>query len=143
MPRGSLRQESACRCRSVSESALYPQAQLIATELGDRLFRNNVGMFQTLDGRYIRTGLCVGSSDLIGWRVVTITPDMVGATIAQFVALEAKNGRGKTTKEQEAFINTLIQAGGLAAVVRTDDDVRSALRSGLCLKNVPGSTPQK
>lgn len=127
----------------MTESDLYPRAQIIATEFGDRLFRNNVGTFQTLDGRYIKTGLCVGSSDLIGWRVVTITADMVGSTIAQFVAFEAKTGRGKTTKEQQAFINTLIQAGGLAAVVRTEDDVRSALRSSLCLKNAPGSTPQK
>lgn len=110
---------------------------LIATDCDARLFRNNVGTFQTLDGRYVRTGLCVGSSDLIGWRTVIVTPEMIGTNIAQFVALEAKTGRGKTTKEQEAFIKTLIYAGGLAAVVRTEDDVR------LCLKSAHGNTPQK
>jgi len=101
---------------------------LIATEQGDRLFRNNVGGFRTLDGRFIRTGLCVGSSDLIGWRSVTITPEMVGTKIAQFVGMEAKAGRKNQTKEQKAFADTLTLAGGLACVVRTVEDVRRALK---------------
>ena len=113
----------------MSESDLYPRAMLVATDRGDRLFRNNVGGFRTLDGRFIRTGLCVGSSDLIGWRSVTITPDMVGTKIAQFVRLECKVGRKGPTKEQAAFAETLKQAGGLAAIVRTVDDVRRSLET--------------
>ena len=43
------------------------------------LFRNNRGLFMTLDGkRKVRAGLEVpGSSDLVGYRSVTVTPDMV------------------------------------------------------------------
>lgn len=115
----------------MTESDLYPRAMLIATERGDRLFRNNVGGFRTLDGRFIRTGLCVGSHDLIGWRSVTITPEMVGMKIAQFVGLEAKSQRGKLTKEQLAFAEILNLAGGLASVVRTEEDVRLCLNTPL------------
>lgn len=125
----------------MTESDLYPIAMLAATEQGDRLFRNNVGVFQTLDGRYIRTGLCVGSSDLIGWRSVTITPEMVGMKIAQFVGLEGKAGRKTQTKEQKAFAEILTNAGGLAAVVRTIDDVRRCLNTPI--QNDRGSTSRK
>lgn len=55
---------------------------LAASRLSNRLFRNNVGLFKTIDGRIIKTGLHNGSSDLIGWTQVKITPDMVGKTVA-------------------------------------------------------------
>lgn len=137
----------------MTESDLYPRAMLIATERGDRLFRNNVGLFKTLnhecpecakrkdDVRYVRTGLCVGSSDLIGWRSVTITPDMVGMTIAQFVGLEAKKARKNPTTEQLAFAKTLNLAGGLASVVRTEEDVLLCLNTPI--QNARDNTRQK
>lgn len=125
----------------MTEADLYPRAMLIATERGDRLFRNNVGGFRTLDGRFIRTGLCVGSSDLIGWRSVTITPDMVGMKVAQFVGLEAKAERRKPTKEQLSFAEILNLAGGLASVVRTEEDVRLCLNTPI--QNARDATRQK
>lgn len=125
----------------MTESDLYPRAMLIATERGDRMFRNNVGGFRTLDGRFIRTGLCVGSHDLIGWRSLIITPDMVGMKIAQFVGLEAKSQHGKLTKEQLAFAKTLNLAGGLASVVRTEEDVLLCLNTPI--QNARDNTRQK
>jgi len=67
-------------------------------------------------------GLCEGSSDLIGWRSITITEDMVGQRIAQFVAIEVKNEAGKLRKTQAAFLNTVAEAGGRAGVARSVTD---------------------
>ncbi len=66
---------------------------------GVYLTRNNVGALTDKYGRLIRYGLAnsskaenerIKSADLIGWRTVTITPDMVGRRIAQFLSREAK-----------------------------------------------------
>lgn len=91
-----------------------------------RLWRNNTGALKDATGRLVRYGLCPGSSDLIGLRQVTITPDMVGQTIAQFVAIEVKD-RGRATPEQERFITMVQQAGGLAGVARSVEDARRIL----------------
>jgi hypothetical protein len=91
-----------------------------------RLWRNNTGALKDATGRLVRYGLCPGSSDLIGLRQVTITPDMVGQTIAQFVAIEVKD-RGRATPEQERFIAMVQQAGGMAGVARSVEDARRIL----------------
>jgi hypothetical protein len=91
-----------------------------------RLWRNNTGALKDATGRLVRYGLCPGSSDLIGLRQVTITPDMVGHTIAQFVAIEVKD-RGRLTEQQQAFIAMVQQAGGLAGVARSVEDARRIL----------------
>ena len=68
----------------------------------------------------------VGTSDLIGWRSRVITPDMVGQTIAQFVAIEVKD-RGRATPEQLTWLDAVTRAGGLAGVARSPDDARTIL----------------
>jgi hypothetical protein len=82
-----------------SENNVQSRVRLRGTELKMRLFRNNRGAFKDDDGRWIRYGLAndskalgdkIKSGDLIGWRPVVITPDMVGKVIAQFVSLECK-----------------------------------------------------
>jgi len=119
------------------EGAVIARILIEASSAGWRLFRNSTGQAwagrqvgETILGGGIRAvileaprrisfGLAVGSSDLIGWRPVTITPDMVGRTIAQFVALEAKSDGYKTvTEEQGAFLAAVARAGGYAAVAR-------------------------
>jgi len=91
-----------------------------------RLFRNSVGHVE-IDGRHITYGLCTGSSDLIGLKKLTITPDMVGKTVGVFVALEVKNERGRPTKEQAAFVRMVKDFGGLAGVVRSVDEATTAV----------------
>ena len=91
-----------------------------------RLFRNNTGALKDINGRLVRFGLCQGSSDLIGWRTVTITPEMVGQDIAQFVAIEVKD-RGRATAEQVRFIEVVRDAGGLAGVARSVEDAKAIL----------------
>lgn len=89
------------------ESAILHRCMLRLTEVGCRVFRNNVGAFEAADGRFVRFGLCVGSSDLIGW-----TPD------GRFLAVECKGPHGVVTPEQQRFIDAVNHAGGLGLVAR-------------------------
>ena len=90
---------------------------------GVRLFRNNCGALKDADGRLIRFGVAnPGGSDLIGWRSVTVTPDMVGQKIAVFLAIEVKGERGRATDEQRRFIDRVRLDGGLAGIARTVGD---------------------
>ena len=95
-----------------------------------RVFRNNVGLYQhPKTGNWIRYGLCVGSADLIGWREIVITPDMVGTKVAQFLSVECKAPK-KNIKEgsaQDAWFFAVKRAGGVALVARSVDDVKHLL----------------
>ena len=92
-----------------------------------RTFRNNVGLFTTEHGDKIRTGLCKGSSDLIGWVPVEVTPDMVGSQVCIFLAIEVKSGRGRASHPQLNFINQINGAGGIAFVTRSPDEAEMRL----------------
>lgn len=105
----------------MNRETIIQQAIRLLSRGAIRLFRNNTGSLPDGRGGWVRYGLATGSSDLIGWRSLVITPEMVGATIAQFVALEVKTPTGRPTKEQQAFIAAVDRAGGLAAVVRSSD----------------------
>ena len=88
---------------------------------GVRVFRNNVGTATTADGRFIRFGLCNGSSDLIGWTEYLIQPEDVGRVVAVFTALEIKTKTGRATCQQQRFIEAVRNAGGIAGVVRSSE----------------------
>jgi len=108
---------------------------------GVRIFRNNVGKCWTgrsavinvrkqiwvnpgdviiEQGRFFHAGLCVGSSDLIGFKSVTVTPEMVGTKVAIFLAPEIKTKTGKISPEQANFQTMINQFGGIAFVA-TDE----------------------
>jgi hypothetical protein len=119
----------------MSEKDIQTRIMLAASQTGATVFRNNTGNgvlgqvvrqtggeFHIINGRRVQFGLCVGSSDLIGWRTVTVTPDMVGKRIALFLALEVKTPTGKPTPEQVNFIEAVGRAGGMAGVVRNVDE---------------------
>ena len=112
----------------MSEANLMRQIQIGIAKNGAKTFRNNVGLFDTLDGRKIRTGLCVGSSDLIGWKKIIITPQMVGKQLAVFVAVEVKMPEGESTKEQVNFIEAVTADGGIAFVARSVEEAIAKLR---------------
>lgn len=94
---------------------------------GIRCFRNNVGAFKAPDGRVIRYGLITGSGDLIGWKTVTITPDMVGQRIAQFMSIEVKTPKGTVRPEQVTWAENVRKAGGIAVIARSVDDIKFLL----------------
>ena len=105
---------------------------LHASQIGLTLFCNNVGMYKDQRGNVIRYGLCNGSSDLIGWTPVTVTPDMVGKKIAVFTAIEVKlnkNGKYKATDLQKAFISAVKSAGGFAGVADCNKDLEDIINA--------------
>ena len=140
-----------------NETDFVKKLMLVASEIGARLFRNNVGMGWSPSGRGsniytvkrsqaiqchagdvivkkarpLHAGLCKGSSDLIGWSPIKITEDMVGQTVAVFTAVEVKVKSGKATVEQANFINTVESHGGRAGIVRTNDDLIEVINRGI------------
>jgi hypothetical protein len=88
-----------------------------------RLFRNNTGTLpDPRTGRPVQFGLARGSADLIGWRTITITPEMVGQRVAIFTSIEVKTTSGRTTPAQQAWLGTVRGAGGIAGVARSVSD---------------------
>lgn len=101
------------------ESQVQQEVRLMAGLIpGVRLWRNNVGKYRARDGRWIDYGLCVGSSDLIGFVSRTVTLDMVGKKFAQFVAIECKTDVGLVSDEQGNFLTLVSSFGGKSLVVR-------------------------
>lgn len=70
-----------------------------------------------------------GGSDLIGYRRVRVTPEMVGQEIAQFAAVEVKTPRGRVRPEQQQFIDHVLSAGGVAGIARSVDEAKDVLLS--------------
>ena len=89
-----------------------------------RLFRNQVGQLpDPRTGRYVQFGLAKGSSDLIGFKKIKITKDMIGQEIAQFVSIEIKTEKGKLTTQQNNWLTFINKAGGITGVARSINDV--------------------
>jgi hypothetical protein len=106
--------------------------QRIRLELGRepslRLFRNNTGSLpDPRTKRPVQFGLCKGSADLIGWKQVTITPDMVGQKMAVFASIEVKTSTGRLTPEQSNWLSVVQAAGGVAGVARSVEDAQQIL----------------
>lgn len=112
----------------------------LALPSNTRMFRNNTGtgwqgtrmpspagLVILKDARPLNAGLCVGSSDLIGWTTVKITPEMVGREVAIFTAVEVKAIRGRATADQINFIDQVRKAGGLAGVARSPEEARKII----------------
>lgn len=119
----------------MSEKNTQSEIMLAVSRAGAVIFRNNIGngvlghviqqagtSFHIVNGRRVQFGLCPGSSDLIGWRTVTVTPAMVGKSVCLFLALEVKTKTGTPTEEQVNFLLRVREAGGLAGVVRSVDE---------------------
>ena len=122
----------------MSEKKLLNDIMKEHTREGGRIFRNNVGTgwvgkfkrrYENGDvlvgnARPLHAGLCVGSSDLIGWIPVTITDGMVGKKLAVFTAVECKTARVPTTTHQKNFIKTVTNSGGVGFVCRNLDQYK-------------------
>lgn len=121
----------------LSEMGVQSRGLLNAARAGFRLFRNNVGVLRNPDtGQPVRYGLANDSpainkkwksGDLIGWRSVVITPDMVGQTLAVFTSRECKHeGWQYSGDPHEAaqlnWANLVNQAGGDACFMASPDE---------------------
>jgi hypothetical protein len=127
----------------MSESGILRDAMLRLTEWGARVFRNNVGVgwaghlervarpqhvfvrpedVVLRNARPLHAGLCVGSSDLIGWKTVEVTPGMVGQRVAVFLAVEGKVKNGRLTEAQRQFLKVVSEAGGIVRIAREEGE---------------------
>lgn len=114
-----------------SEQAVQAEVRLEAARKGMRLFRNNVGALKDIRGVPVRYGLAndskelnevIKSADLIGWRPIIVTQELLGQRIAQFVSVECKDPNWKYKgdaheKAQLAWAQLVISGGGEAKFV--------------------------
>lgn len=109
----------------MNESEILYSIRLSLGNMPDvRLFRNNCGAFKDKDGRWVQYGLAPGSADLIGLRTMTITPDMVGRSVALFVGIECKTDKGRISEDQQSFLLMLQQRGALSGIARSLEDAK-------------------
>jgi hypothetical protein len=126
-----------------NETTLQQQIRLaLGTRPDARLFRNQVGSLpDPRTGRLVTFGLARGSADLIGWRTVVVTPDMVGQRLAVFTSIEIKTPTGRVRPEQQAWLGVVRGAGGIAGIARSVTDAESVL-SNLPTYPVNSDRPQ-
>jgi hypothetical protein len=127
------------------ETPVQQRIRLLMPSLETMLWRNNSGAFY--DGvRMVRYGLAndsaklnekIKSSDLIGIRRVTITPDMIGKTVGIFVAIETKASDwhmtpgDKRAAAQGEFHRVVREYGGLAGFATSELDASLLVQPGL------------
>ena len=63
--------------------------------------------------------MVVGFPDIFGAVPVTITPDMVGQTVAIFAGIEIKTPTGRVRPEQQNFIEFMAKQGCRVGVARS------------------------
>jgi hypothetical protein len=111
-----------------SEQSIQQHIRIACSTGQTRLFRNNTGTLRDQHGRPVSFGLCKGSADLIGYRTVTITPEMVGQQVAVFASIEVKTPTGgRIRPDQRAWMETVQSAGGIAGVARSVEDAKALL----------------
>ena len=112
-----------------AETNLQQQIRLaVGTNPDVRTFRNQCGALpDPRTGRLVTFGLARGSADLIGWRTVTVTPAMVGQRIAVFCSIEVKTPTGRIRPEQQAWLEAVQQAGGIAIIARSVPDALAVI----------------
>jgi len=100
--------------RNRTEANILNDCLIALSDAGCLAWRNNTGVLPNRQGRPIRFGLCVGSSDIIG-----IAP---GGT---FFAVECKSAMGQPTDAQIAFIARVRDFEGRAGIARSAADAVS------------------
>jgi len=110
-----------------SEQQIQQQIRLQCSRGHVRLHRNNPVTLRDQHGRPVSFGLAKGSSDLIGWKTVTVTEDMIGQQVAVFTSIEVKSPTGRLRPEQQQWIDAVQAAGGIAGVARSVEDAQQLL----------------
>ena len=111
----------------MTEQQIQQQIRLSCSRGPVRLYRNNTGTLRDQHGRPVSFGLCKGSADLIGWRTVTVTPEMVGQQVAVFTSIEVKAASGRLRPEQRQWLDAVQAAGGIGGVARSVADAVAIL----------------
>ena len=126
-----------------AETTLQQQIRLaVGINPETRLFRNQVGSLpDPRTGRLVTFGLARGSADLIGWRTITVTQAMVGTRLAIFTSIEVKTPTGRVRPEQQAWLEAVQGAGGIAIIARSVPDALQMVETSLVFpKQSPSAT---
>ena len=138
---------------ATTESNITKRIQAAATEIGGRLFRNPVGNgwhgeivyhdrttgdMVLKNARQVKYGLATGSGDTIGFYPITITAEMVGATVAVFMSDEQKTVKGKPSKAQLQWRDFVRSQGGIANISRSAPEFISGVAAYLAELNDGG-----
>lgn len=114
--------ESELQSRILRAAGGLPHVRVFRNQVGEgyvgKALRDAEGVFLR-DARHVRMGLFPGSGDLIGWRTLLVTPDMVGTPIAQFLSIEIKTPTGKVRPDQSNWLDQVNRAGGHAIIARS------------------------
>lgn len=84
------------------------------------IFRMNVFTGRTVDGRYIASGVPKGFSDLFGFR----------KSDGKAVFIEVKTPKGKPSKEQVKFLETMRKYGVIAGICRSAEEAINLINGG-------------
>lgn len=105
------------------ETNIMNRIMLAMSKKGWLVWRNNVGLFKTPDGkRSINIGV-KGSPDIMAIKPTVITSDMVGQTVGIFVGVEVKTATGRQSEAQKKW-QAVAQSKGIEYVLaRSENDI--------------------
>jgi hypothetical protein len=118
----------------MSEIELMRAIQLRASEMGHRLFRNNVGMGWV--GPQVRVShsqmIMMHPGDMLIRRAMVLhaglaegSSDLIGLTdTGRFLAVEVKAPKGKLREGQESFLEMVQRLGGIGIVAKSVEDFK-------------------
>lgn len=93
-----------------------------------QIWRNNRGVATASNGATVRYGVGPnGAADWIGYKIVKITPEMVGLRLAVFCAVEAKRPGGNVDPKQRQFVSAVVEDGGLAGIAESVEQAQEIL----------------
>ena len=104
------------------ETKIQNRIMMDMSKKGYLVWRNQVGLFKTIDGRTVNIGI-KGSSDLMAIKPTVITPEMVGQTLAVFVAVEVKTATGRQSEPQKKWQKAVEKLGVKYIIARCEDDI--------------------
>ena len=104
------------------ETKIQNRIMMDMSKKGYLVWRNQVGLFKTIDGRTVNIGI-KGSSDLMAIKPTVITPEMVGQTLAVFVAVEVKTETGRQSEPQKKWQKAVEKLGVKYIIARCEDDI--------------------
>lgn len=90
-----------------------------------RLFTNDQGIAKLPNGQTIRFGLGNDTSDLVGPKTIIITKEMVGKPVAVMTWIEVKVPGKHATKEQQQFLDKMIDMGCIAGEAHSPEEVQN------------------
>lgn len=126
------------------EAGVSSHTRLAIARAGGLPMRNNVGVAETADGRYVRFGLMntskqenerFKSSDIVSPIPILVQPHHVGRTFGVFGVFETKHPDWHLTpgdlraQSQLRFINLVLSVGGLGGFVTDAAQVEHYIRS--------------